>query len=265
MSEQHDGNAQPARRRLVRKPGEGAEAPPAELKPAEVARLARAAVEELIPEPGAARPPPPGEEGSGEEKPWMNRGQWGTVIEDLRNVEVEKTYQRLRRDLSLGEGATEYGVVLKAADLAEQNAFEASVLARAAKLEQERVDLECDKELELLRTLAREELHQERLKAPEAPAEEEASSSEESAAGEEKPKPKGRGKKAAEPKVSRRPPTIQDVEDRILANWPPLVKSLKMRKAEIHGARAMMESLAERWASRCATLRVMAEKVAGHR
>lgn len=156
---------------------------------------------------------------------WERRGSWGSVIESVEQVDPPALYRELVAALRLGDRATDYGTVHRALDGAEHNSFRAGQLARAAKLEQERVDRACDQELEVLRTNARKELEGE----------------------------KG-GKKA----------TIQEVEDRMMkagSGWPDLVSRLKRRKEEAHAQRGVCEHLEESWRSRCNTLRVMATKL----
>ncbi len=265
----------PNRRRVHRPPPPtGAEQEPgaAHPEPTVVSRVeVSRALDALIPEEPTGRSeanPSPHEREGGEPEsfPWEGTGKWGKVVSDLYSINVEATYVKLKSALSLGEGATEYGVVLRAADKAEQYAFEAGQLARLAKLEQENVDLECDKELEVLRTQAREELEDERSKQPEEKPEPAASTEEPVTEQEGAPPATARkGRKKAEPKPARRAPTIQDLEDKMMANWPKRVKSLKMRKQEAHAVRGTMDRLADAWESRCATLRMMGEKVAPHR
>jgi len=156
--------------------------------------------------------------------------QFAGVVHDIRQVDVPATYERLRDELRLGDGVVHYAQVLAAADSAERNAFDAGLLARAAKLEQEEVDRRTGAELEVLRTAARDEL--------------------------EKEKTEGRRSKA---------PTIQDVEDRVVANWPDKSSQLHRRREEIHAARAVADNLESRWVSRCATLRSMLDRYAPRR
>lgn len=182
---------------------------PAYIKPPPTSKTAAEAAAELV--PGLPQ--------------WERRGHWGAVIESVEQVDPPALYRELVAALRLGEAATDYGTVHRALDNAEHNAFRAGQLARAAKLEQERVDRTCDQELEVLRTRARKELEQE----------------------------KG-GKKA----------TLQEVDDRMMAagtGWPDLVSRLKRRKDEAHAQRGTCEHLEESWRSRCNTLRVMATKL----
>lgn len=158
-------------------------------------------------------------------------GGWGAMIHTVTSIDdPRRMYDRLYNELTLGEGATEYGAVLVAADRAEQNRVDACRLARFTKLEDERVEHEVKKRLEVLRTSAREEL--------------------------DKEKAAGTRSKA---------PTIQDVEDRVVANWPDEVESIRRRTAEMHGVLRAVEGLEDAWKSRCHTLRVIMERVAGPR
>lgn len=252
------------RRTLVSAPPGGAGASPAaapQRKPAAAQPGAPAPgneLDDIIPAEGSrstAAPPPEKAGAKGADRPWQARGPWGVIVEEMEAVNVRKEYEQLRDELTLGENATEYGVVLDAMNRAESNTFKALRLARMAKIEEQRVDLECNDELETIRRKAREDIERERHEAPEAPAAEE-----DPVRSDEPPAPKARGKKA-DAKPKGRAPTIQDLEDRMLRDWPKLYKELNHRKAEAHATRAMMEGLHERWVSRCATLRVITERV----
>jgi hypothetical protein len=157
-------------------------------------------------------------------------GAWGRIVETVYALNPEDTYARLVSDLRLGTDATSYGAVLPALDRAERNYFDAVRLARMAKLEDEEVTRAANSELEILRTTARAELDAE--------------------------KASGKRSKA---------PTIQDVEDRILANWPDRSSRLARKRAAMHGALRSVEGLVDAWRSRCSTLRVIAEKVSPNR
>lgn len=152
---------------------------------------------------------------------------WAKVVDDVYRIDVVETYRRLTENLSLGDAATQYGAVLAALDAAERDAFDAVRLHRAAKLEEERVEVDVSKALEIMRTSARDELERE--------------------------KTDGKRSKA---------PTIQDVEDRMLANWPSEVTRHRERLAVQHGATRAIEELAGSWRSRCASLRAIMERVA---
>lgn len=150
---------------------------------------------------------------------------WGLVITDVFNLDVHKTLKRLEAELSLGDGSTEYGTVLRAVDQSAKNLFEAARLARKAKLEDEKFALELDQRLEVLRSAAAAKLEQQ--------------------------KANGERSKA---------PTIKDIEDCMLSEWPDEMRSLKARKAEMHGAFRAIESLEMAWRDRCQSLRTLAQQ-----
>lgn len=150
---------------------------------------------------------------------------WGLVISDVFNLDVHKTYARLEEELTLGDGATEYGTVLRAVDSSSKNLFEAARLARKAKLEDEKFGAELDKRLEVLRSAAQQELEKEK------------------AAG-----------------VRSKAPTIQDINDRMLFSWPDEVVSIRSRKSEMHGALRAIEALELSWRDRCQALRALAQQ-----
>jgi hypothetical protein len=155
---------------------------------------------------------------------------WGQVVTSIYDIDIQATYRRLTDDLSLGDGATEYGAVLAAMDAAERNAFDASRLYRHAKLEEDRVTMEVDKKLEILRSSSRAELDKEKSDG-----------------------------------IRSKAPTLQDIEDRMIASWPDDVAKHRQKIAEIHGAARVIEDLAGLWRSRCATLRVICERVTPNR
>jgi len=150
---------------------------------------------------------------------------WGLVITDVFNIDVHKTYARLEQELSLGDGATEYGTVLHAVDASARNLYEAARLARKAKLADEGFSVELDKRLEVLRTAAINALEVE--------------------------KSSGARSKA---------PTIKDIDDRMLSSWPDEVTSIRARKLEMHGALRAIEALEQAWRDRCQSLRTMAQQ-----
>lgn len=162
---------------------------------------------------------------------------WGAVIEHAFAIEPEALYQRLYDELRLGDDATEYGAVLAACDRAEQNALDAVRLARHAKLEDEAVARKANERLEVLRSAAKTELE-----------------AEVAASYDEKLK-----------KTTKKAPTIQDIEDRVVANWPDEFESVSRRKGEMHGVLRITEGLESSWRSRCATLRMILERVAPSR
>lgn len=152
---------------------------------------------------------------------------WGLVITDVLSMDVHKTFKRLTDDLSLGDGATEYGSVLHALDRSSRNLYEATCLARKAQIEDERFSADLGVRLEVLRSAAIASL--------------------------EADKAAGRKSKS---------PTLEDIKDRMLASWPDEVRSINARKAEMHGAFRAIEALVVAWNKRCDALRVMAQ---GHR
>jgi hypothetical protein len=205
------------RRRIVAAPADGTTPPSPPTPPpaaAPVPTLQKTAEEvaaELVP---------------GVPQPWEVRGRWGDVIQSVEEIDPATMYRELVSKLKLGEHATDYGTVHRALDDAEYNAFQAGKLARAAKLEEQRVDRQCEQELEVLRSTAREKLKEAGVKKPSA----------------------------------------QEVEDYMMragTGWPDLVRRLNRRKEEAHAQRATCDHLETSWRSRCNTLRVMGMKLKG--
>lgn len=161
------------------------------------------------------------------------RGPWGVIIDSVLSVDPEATFTRLRAELSLEMDHTSYAHVAAALDLADRRYFEASLLVRGAKLEEQRIERQIDMRLEVLRTQARTEIETEkRLAAKESGA-------------------KTVGKA-----------TLEEVRDRCFSSWPDEVSALERKKDEYHAARAVTEELASAWRSRASSLR---ELVAGLR
>lgn len=204
----------PAPRRRIASQSSPEAAPPLSPVPPVAVKTAAESAAELVP-------------GLPANQPWESRGKWGVVIESVEEIEPAALYKDLVALLRIADGATDYGTVHHAMNDAEYNAFRAGKLARAAKLEEERVDRVCEQELEVLRTTARKQLEAE----------------------------KG-GKK----------PTLQEVEDQMMragTGWPGLVAGLNRRKSEAHAQRGTCDHLETSWRSRCNTLRVMATKLKG--
>lgn len=150
---------------------------------------------------------------------------WGLVITDVFHLDVHQTYTRLVKELTLGDGATEYGTVIRAVDQGAKNLFEAARLSRKAKLEDEKFAADLDKRYEVLRTAAQQALEQDKANG-----------------------------------VRSKAPTKQDIDDRMLSTWPDEVTSIKARKAEMHGAFRAIESLELAWRERCQSLRTLAQQ-----
>lgn len=153
---------------------------------------------------------------------------WGSIVQTRLAIKDPDTLaKRLRSELQLGsEKRASYAHVLEALDRSARNRDDAARLARAAKLEDERYSLVAAERLEVLRSQAIAELRKEY------------------------------------DAKKRSNPTKQDIEDRMLQNWPVEYRSIKAKIAELHGAMRSLESLRDAWESRSADLRAMIEKVA---
>jgi hypothetical protein len=150
---------------------------------------------------------------------------WGNLVTDSLRIEDPAALgRRLREDLEIGDGRTEYGVVLEAMDRSAHNLDAATRLFRAAKIEEEKYEIATAARLSVLRERAMEELQAEYVKK------------------------------------LRKSPTLQDIEDRIMKHWPDEYRAIRVRKAELHGTVRTIEGLVHAWSSRCADLRVMADK-----
>lgn len=194
---------------------------------------------EIIPDLSVGVEAPPHEPstrvdaGESSSAPVPGERPWGALIDSILRVDPERDFERLRSELSLDADHTSYAHVARALDLADRRYFEAVLLMRAAKLEEQRVDREVEMRLEVLRTAARTELEKEKREAA------------------EKVKAKTTGRA-----------TLEEVRDRCFANWPDEMSSLERRREEHRAARALTEELAVAWRSRAASLR---ELVAGLR
>lgn len=150
---------------------------------------------------------------------------WGNVVTDTLTIkDPAGLAKRLRDELSIGEERTSYGVVLEALDRSARNFDDAGRLFRAAKVEEETYTLRAGERIEVMRSSALAEL-------------------------------------MAEYRDKKRPsPTARDIEDRVLASWPEDYRMLQAKIAELHGAVRSLETLCSAWSSRCADLRIMADK-----
>lgn len=151
---------------------------------------------------------------------------WGSVVTDsLKIRDPAGLARRLRSELELGpERRHNYGHLLEALDRSARNYDDAGRLHRASKLEEEHYQASVAERLEVMRTSALAEL-------------------------------------MAEYREKARPsPAQRDVDDRMVANWPDEYRNIRERLSELHGATRSLEVLRDAWFSRCADLRVMADK-----
>jgi hypothetical protein len=155
--------------------------------------------------------------------------QWGNVVHDVFKLDIDKTFERLTKELSLGDSVTEYGAVLAALEKSSRNAFDAARLVRAAKRADDDFAIDVDQRMEQLRSTARAELEQEKAAQK---------------------KDKGVAKA----------PTLQEISDRVLFNWPDEVRQLNANKGQMHGALRAIEGLEKAWWDRCQTLRQIANR-----
>lgn len=150
---------------------------------------------------------------------------WGNIVHDTFKLNPLELAKRLREELRLGDKRTEYAYVLEALDKSATNLFDAQRLYRSAVVEEQKFNAKCDERLEVLRTAATNELKAEKVKGSGAI-------------------------------------TKQQIEDRIMSNWPQEYTTILNRKAEMHGSVRALGTLVDAWASRCADLRIMAERAA---
>lgn len=150
---------------------------------------------------------------------------WGNVIRDVLRIDNPAALaKRLRAELVMSdEERSSYGSLISALDKSAKNYDDAYILFRAAKVEEARFSLEIRERFEIMKSHATNELMEEY-----------------------------KDKK-------RRSPTNDDIEDRILANWPDEYRHLRTKEAELHAAMRSLETLAKAWSSRCADLRSMAD------
>lgn len=159
-------------------------------------------------------------------------GTWGGLIETVLEIgDPRSLYDRLYAELSLEGGElASFGAIAAAANHAERNIVDATRLHRAARLEEERVRYDTAKREEILRTSARAELERE--------------------------KADGKRSKA---------PTIQDVEDRMIASWPDALSDIRGARDKVHAVVETTDALCRAWVSRAATLRSMLDRFAPRR
>lgn len=148
---------------------------------------------------------------------------WGAVIDDVYKIDVRAVFQTLTEQLTVDWSAgVRIGLLYKLCNEADANSFMAAKLARAAKLEDERVKEDGEIELSMLRESARAELAEE--------------------------KKEGKLSRAA---------TIKDVEDRVRQRWPDRQQKIKIERAKMHGACRACEALLESWRERSRSIRAM--------
>lgn len=204
--------------------------------PAEAAEKAL----ELVPDPSAPTAPDLEErvaDLSGDVPPStrvdaLHAGPWGAVIDSVISVDPARLFGRLRESLSLknpGDALT-YQVVAIALEEADRSYFDAVLLTRAAKLEEQQVEREIQERMEVLRTSARASVEKEKRDVA-----------------------KETGSKATGKA------TLEEVLDRCRANWPDEMQSLERRRDEQHAARAVCEELATAWRSRASSLRELVQ------
>lgn len=153
--------------------------------------------------------------------------QWSNVTTDtLRIADPAGVARRLREELTLGDDRVSYGIVIAALDKSASNYELAGRLYRAARSEERRFEHECSERVNVLREAARVELMSEYNQK------------------------------------LRKSPTKDDVEARIVENWPDEYASIKGRLNELHNATQALEVLRDAWSSRCADLRIMANRTA---
>jgi hypothetical protein len=155
---------------------------------------------------------------------------WGNLVTDTLKIGNPATLaQRLRDELTLGDERVSYGSVVAALDRSAANLDAAGRLHRAARVEEARFELECAGRVGLLRSTAQDQLM------------------------------------AEYKEKRRRSPTNDDIEERVLSMWPDEYSSIKRRISELHAATRSLETLRDAWASRCADLRIMAQRAAQER
>lgn len=147
---------------------------------------------------------------------------WGVVINDVFEFDVYAIFKHLSEELTLGDKATEWGSVLAAIDKSASNLYWAGKLTRKAKLADEAYSTKLGVRLEVLRTAAIQLLEADRAD--------------------------GKRSKA---------PTLQDIDDKMLASWPDEVSALRSDKAKMHGAYRAIEALEVAWRERCMNLRAL--------
>lgn len=152
-------------------------------------------------------------------------GAWEKVVDLTFSFDPVELRDRLYREIELGVDRTEYGTILAALDRADRNAVDAQALARLAKLEDEAFGQEVEERLGVLRAHAVDALEAE----------------------------KAAGKRS-------KAPTLDDIRGRMVADYGDEVRALERRRAELHGAARVLESLHDAWRSRAASLREMASR-----
>lgn len=150
---------------------------------------------------------------------------WGEVVEMTLRLDPVETAERLTRELSLGEGVTDYPTLRAACDRAASNLFDAKRLEQAARIEAERYESEIEPEIEILRRAARDELVKEHTKGA------------------------GRITKDA-------------IRDRMIQGWPDAIKSMERRTSKLRAMAESFKGLVDAWNHRNSQLKIMMERSA---
>lgn len=148
--------------------------------------------------------------------------EFDRIVSVVLHKDVLKDYDRLERELVIGEQRNDYSVILKAVDKAEDNARKAHRIFLAAKIERESNDLESKRTKAAM------------WKAARLICEEE--------------KEEGKHKKQI---------TDSDVEAQCNVMFPDEWASLARKSLQYKSAEAHLEEFARLWQSRCNTLRTI--------
>lgn len=146
------------------------------------------------------------------------------ITERIFSVDVLADYDRLERDLKIGSGRMDYGILLKALDEAEDNARLAHKLFLSAKVERALWDADAEVIKSAMWAQARKDLEDEKTV-----------------------KVEGRKKQI----------TDADVSAKCAEMFPEDWKRLIVRAKKYKGAEEHLERLADLWQARCRSLQTM--------
>jgi hypothetical protein len=146
---------------------------------------------------------------------------WGSVVRDtLRISNPLELVKKLKAELRLSkEELNSYENILNAVNNSAKNYNDSYMLYRASRCEDQQFSAKIRERIDVLKKEAINELMREYS-----------------------------AKK-------RKSPTIDDIEDRIISNWPDEYLRLRKQESELHGASKSLEALSKAWFSRCQDLR----------
>jgi hypothetical protein len=151
--------------------------------------------------------------------------EFQAIVETIIVDDPKGTYEKLERELVVGDKRTDYGSMMRHLDHAERNARDAHRLWQTAIIEKKRWEMENEVVLAAARSEATRSLQAEKEKG-----------------------------------LRSKQITDADVESRVAAIFPDEWKAQQHERARMSAMVASLENLSEVWLSRCRTLQALVAK-----